>query len=428
MRIYDYNRDAGSVLALLRRRRGDTGGAEASARRILEAVRARGDDALLEYTRRFDAPALHARDLRVEDAEINAAYRSVSRAFLNALRAARRGIRAFHRRQVPSSWTLREPGLRLTQRFLPLERVGIYVPGGKAVYPSTVLMNAIPARLAGVGEIALATPPGRDGSIHPEVLVAAGECGVREIYRMGGAQAVGAFAYGTRTVPRVDKITGPGNAFVTAAKKLVFGVVGIDMLAGPTEVVIVADSTARSWFVAADMIAQAEHDEEATAVCITTAAALIPRVQEDVRLQLGGAPRMRVASASLKKRGMIILVRSLRDAAALVNEIAPEHLELMIRNARAFAARPLNAGAVFVGPWSCESLGDYVAGPNHTLPTMGTARFQSPLGVMDFMRATNILEFNRRRMDRLGAHAEVLAAAERLPGHAASIRIRREAR
>jgi histidinol dehydrogenase len=313
----------------------------------------------------------------------------------------------------------------LEQRVGPIARAGIYVPGGKAAYPSTVLMNALPAAIAGVPEIVMVTPARPDGSVCAGVLVAARECGIKDVFRIGGAQAIAALAFGTSSIPRVDKITGPGNAYVAAAKRMLYGRVGIDMIAGPTEVVVVADETARPEYVAADLIAQAEHDETAAAICITTSAHAAQAVERAVAAQLDDAPRREIASAALEQHGAIIMVQTLKDALRVVNMITPEHLEIMVRRARAFAGGVHAAGSIFVGTWSTEALGDYVAGPNHTLPTMSTARFSSALGVQDFQRYTQVIEVTRRRFLELAPHAEVLAEAEGLHAHAASVRIRR---
>ena len=309
----------------------------------------------------------------------------------------------------------------------PLRRVGIYVPGGKAAYPSTVLMNAVPARVAGVKEMVMVSPCNNEGKISPEVLVAASMCGVTEIYRIGGVQAIGALAFGTESIRRVDKITGPGNAYVAAAKQMVFGRVGIDMIAGPTEVVVVADATARPDFVAADLIAQAEHDEMASPICITTSRTLPPRVEEELARQLATAQRKTIAQRALEGQGVFIIVENMRQAVEAVDTLAPEHVEILTKDARKVAGRITNAGAIFVGNWSTEALGDYVAGPNHTLPTQGSARFSSALGVQDFMKFSNVIECTRKGFLSLAPHVEVLAAAEGLYGHAASVRVRREA-
>jgi len=426
MRILDAVKDPDAVEQLLRRQ----GGIDVldAVRMILQDVRSGGDPAVLGFAARFDCPDIARMGMRVTPAEIAAAYRAVKPGFLRALRLAAGRIRAFHRRQRVPSLRVRERGVSLEQRSRPLDRVGIYVPGGKGVYFSTVLMNALPAAIAGVGEIVMATPCGREGRVASEVLVAGAECGITEIYRIGGAHAVAALAYGTATIPRVDKITGPGNAYVAAAKKLVFGEVGIDMIAGPTEVVVVGDGSAPVPFVAADLIAQAEHDEMATPLCITTSARLARRLPAELDRQLANAPRREIARKALDGQGAVVLVKSLAAAAELVNRFAPEHLELMVAKPREFAAKVRHAGAIFVGPWASEALGDYAAGPNHTLPTSGSARFSSPLSVLDFLKFTNIIEYDRRASVELAPVVELLAAAEGFYGHAASAAIRRTAR
>jgi histidinol dehydrogenase len=398
----------------------------ARTRIIVESIENEGDAALLRYTREFDCPIIDAAGIRIQEAEIEAAYATVTKNVLRALRLARANIKRFHRRQLPESWMLKTKGLTLEQRFQPLARVGIYVPGGKAAYPSTVLMNAIPAVIAGVKEIVMATPCNKEGKIMPEVLVAARECGVTEIFCIGGAQAIAALAYGTATIRPVDKITGPGNAYVAAAKQLLFGRVGIDMIAGPTEVVVVADESAPAGFVAADLIAQAEHDQDASPILVTTSSAVARAVESEVETRLKYAPREAIARVAFERNGLILLVSSLDEAADAVNLLAPEHLEVMVKRPRRFARRIRNAGAIFVGPWSSEALGDYVAGPNHTLPTSGTARFSSALSVYDFLKFTNVIECTRKRVGKLAPYAEALAEVEGLHGHAASLRLRRE--
>ncbi len=424
MRILDASGNLREAAVLLERRRQFNREIEGRVRQILEDVRTNGDEALTTLTRQLDCKFIDSLGLGVSERDVRASYQHVSREFLSALRVAMKNIRAFHRRQKPASWTLRLRGASLQQRIAPLRRVGIYIPGGKAAYPSTVLMNAIPAAIAGVGEMVMVTPCNGEGRISPEVLVAAAECGIKEIYRVGGAQAVAALAYGTESIRRVDKITGPGNAYVAAAKRMVFGEVGIDMIAGPTEVVIVADKTARADFIAADLIAQAEHDELASPICVTTSPELAARIAAEVATQLESLPRKAVAQRAFEAHGAVIRVASLEQAAEIVNELAPEHLEVMTRNARRFAAGIRNAGSIFLGPWSTEALGDYAAGPNHTLPTSGTARFSSPLGVHDFMKFSNIIEVSKRRFLELAPAVEVLAGSEGLHGHAASAQIR----
>lgn len=426
MRVLDYEKEQETADSILLRRRGEALTVDGIVRGILDEVRLRGDAALVDYARSLEHREIAASDLRVHEKEIRDAYKVVSRKFLAALRKAIRNVRAFHRRQLPKSWTMRRQGASLQQRYLPLDRVGIYIPGGKAAYLSTVVMNAVPATVAGVGEIVMVSPVGKDGAIRPEVLVSAAECGVDEIYRIGGAQAIAALAYGTETIARVDKITGPGNDYVASAKRQVFGEVGIDMIAGPTEVVIVADDSAPLAFVAADIIAQAEHDERAAAVCITTSRQLARDLPGELDHQLEHAPRKEIAAESISRNGVVILVRSLKEAEELVNRIAPEHLEVLVRKSTTFARSIRHAGSIFLGNWSMEALGDYAAGPNHTLPTSGTARFSSPLGVHDFMKFSNVITFSRSASVRLAPIVALLAEAEGLSGHAASAMARRK--
>jgi histidinol dehydrogenase len=425
MQIIDYTSNPDEIRLRVARGRVLDSSIVDRARAILGAVRSRGDEALLEYTRTLDCPIIDTIGLRVAEADIATANRHVSRRFRMALKEAIANVTRYHKRQVPRSWTMKNRGMSLQQRFGPLERVGIYIPGGKAAYPSTVVMNALPAAIAGVREIAMVTPCNSEGTILPEVLAAAHACGIREIYRIGGAQAIAALAFGTTTIAPVHKITGPGNAYVAAAKQLVFGVVGIDMIAGPTEVVVIADESANPAFVAADLIAQAEHDELASPICITTSRTFAERVVAEVRRQLEDAPRKAIADAAFQKNGCVIVVEDLSTAVDIANALAAEHLELLVRNPSRLVGKITNAGAIFVGEWSTEALGDYMAGPNHTLPTSGTARFSSALSVFDFMKFTNIIECTRTRFLELAPHIEALAAVEGLAGHAASVRIRR---
>jgi histidinol dehydrogenase len=428
MRILDYSVDPGEVRFLSARRRSLDPGVVRRAAEIIRIVEQDGDAALKELTRQYDCPVIDSLGLRVSAREIDNAYAKIPPPVLKALRVARRNIAAFHRAQKPSSWHIRGKGIRLGQRFIPLRRVGIYVPGGQASYPSSVLMNAVPAGIAGVQEIVMTTPCDREGKILPGVLVAAREAGVTEIYRVGGAQAIAALAVGTASIAPVDKITGPGNAYVAAAKQLVFGRVGIDMIAGPTEVVIVADTSANPRWIAADLLAQAEHDADASPICVVLQPGLAQKVELEIHLALDRSPRAEIARKAFDRNGAIIVVATLRDAAGIVNDIAPEHLEVMVRRPRKFVAMIRNAGAIFVGPWSTEALGDYVAGPNHTLPTSGTARFSSPLGVYDFLKYTNIIECSKKRFLKLAPHVEALATAEGLHGHAVSVSVRKERR
>lgn len=425
MRIIDYTLNPEEVRARVSRGRQSDAAVADRVRSILDGVRTRGDAAVFEYTRTLDCPVIEEVGLRVTGSEIAAACKNVDARFLVALRKAIRNVTRYHKRQLPRSWTLKRKGLTLRQRFAPLKRVGIYVPGGKAAYPSTVVMNALPAKIAGVAEIVMATPCNVYGDVLPEVLVAAKECGVSEMYRIGGAQAIGALAYGTETIPAVDKITGPGNAYVAAAKQQVFGVVGIDMIAGPTEVVVIADESANPTYVAADLIAQAEHDELASAVCITTSPAIAELVSIEVERLMQDSPRKAIVARAMENHGAVIVVKNIDTAIEIANTLAPEHLEVLVKKPAAVVRRIANAGAIFVGEWSTEALGDYVAGPNHTLPTSGTARFSSALSTYDFMKYTNIVECSRQRFLKLAPHIEALAEVEGLAGHAASVRVRR---
>lgn len=393
------------------------------AQRIIDEVRARGDAALRELTQQLDHAAVE--DLRVSEAEIEAAVASVDERFRSALSEAAWAIEDFHRRQVQQSWfTTGENGVVLGQMVTPLRRVGIYVPGGRARYPSSVLMNAIPAIVAGVEEIAMVVPPAPDGTVDPHTLAAAAEAGVMEIYKVGGAQAIAALAYGTETIPRVDKITGPGNAYVTAAKKLVMGEVGIDMLAGPSEVLIVADETAEPLLVAIDLMAQAEHDPRAATFLVTTDPELPDAVEEAIRDLLEDSPRADVITRALEDNGVAVVCPDIDVAFEVANEIAPEHLELQVDSPFELLGRVRNAGAVFLGPWTPESVGDYVAGPNHVLPTGGTARFSSPLSVDDFVKKTSVISYTLEGLYADGAAVMEIASAEGLAAHAGAVGLR----
>jgi histidinol dehydrogenase len=392
---------------------------EADVAAILADVRAHGDAALLAWTRRHDRlKAVSVAALEVPRAELARARRRLPRKARSALETAARRVRAYHRKQVAASWCYRDAdGTELGQRVTALDRVGIYVPGGKAAYPSSVIMNAVPAKVAGVGEIVMAVPaPG--GERNDLVLAAAAICGVDRVFTIGGAQAVAALAYGTQTVPAVDKIVGPGNAYVAAAKRQVFGVVGIDMVAGPSEVVVVCDGGTDADWVAMDLFAQAEHDELAQAILIAPDAGFIEAVAASMERQLPAMPRRETIAAALSKRGALICVRNLREACDLVNRIAPEHLELSVARPDALLPRIRHAGAIFLGRDSSEALGDYCAGPNHVLPTSRTARFFSPLGVYDFQKRTSLIRISRKAAVKLGAVAAELARGEGLPAHA----------
>ncbi|HEY7252801.1 MAG TPA: histidinol dehydrogenase [Methylomirabilota bacterium] len=392
---------------------------------IVGAVRDRGDAALLELTERFDRVALSAADLPVRAEEFAAAERAVGPETLRSLRYAADRIERFHRECAPRSWRMKDDnGSRLGQEVRPLDRVAVYVPGGRAAYPSTVLMTVVPARVAGVREIVLVSPPGRDGSLNPAVLAAARIAGVTEAYRVGGAQAVAALAYGTETIRRVDKIVGPGNIYVTLAKAHVFGNVGIDMLAGPSEVLVVADDTADADFVAADLLAQAEHDPIARAVLLTPSRALRDRVASALARRLDALPRREIAGAALGSHGALVLTASLEEAVDVANRLAPEHLELQVRDPEGLLERVRHAGAVFLGRHTPEVVGDYVAGPNHVLPTGGTARFSSALSTEDFVTRLSVIEYSREGLAEAGPHVAELSRVEGLDGHGAAAAVR----
>ncbi|MBO0587683.1 histidinol dehydrogenase [Sporosarcina sp. E16_8] len=391
---------------------------------IIGTVRKEGDQALFNFTEQFDGVRLD--NLVVTADEFAEAQALITEEFLVALRKAKQNITAFHEVQKEQSWFInQEKGIVLGQKVTPLDSVGIYVPGGKAAYPSTVLMNAIPAKIAGVGRIAMVTPPQADGKVNPHVLVAAQEAGVDIVYKIGGAQAIAALAYGTETVKKVVKITGPGNAFVARAKKWVFGDVAIDMIAGPSEICVVADDSAVPEFVAADLLSQAEHDERATAVCVTTSKSFAQALQKEVVKQTEQADRKGIIEVSIADNGRIIVVDSLEEAYDFVNKLAPEHLQLMVENPMEQLAFIHNAGAIFLGNYSPEALGDYMAGPNHTLPTSGTSAFSSPLGVYDFMKRSSIIHYTEQALQDVSEDIITIANAEGLTAHANSIRVRK---
>jgi histidinol dehydrogenase len=398
---------------------------EADVAAILADVKARGDAAVLEYTRRFDrVEAATVAALEVPRAEIKLALGRIPKAIRAALETAARRVRAYHEKQIATSWRFRDAdGAELGQRVTALDRVGIYVPGGKAAYPSSVIMNAVPAKVAGVGEIIM-TVPAPGGERNDLVLAAAQICGVDRVFTIGGAQAVAALAYGTATIPAVDKIVGPGNVYVAAAKRRVYGVVGIDMVAGPSEVVVVCDGKTDADWVAMDLFAQAEHDEMAQAILITPDAAFIDEVAASMARQLAAMPRREVIADALWQRGALIWVRDLREACELVNRIAPEHLELSVDKPDALLPRIRHAGAIFLGRDCSEALGDYCAGPNHVLPTSRTARFFSPLGVYDFQKRSSVIRVSRKAAATLGKVAAELARGEGLAAHAMSAEYR----
>jgi histidinol dehydrogenase len=413
-RLSTRDRKFESKLAALTRYESKNMGVEKAVRRILADVRKRGDVAVRAYTKKFDRGV--PKEFPITERLIEA----IPAEQAHALRAAHDRIRAFHERQLQKSWDFTDAdGTRLGQQVSPLERVGLYVPGGKAAYPSSVLMNAVPAKVAGVRELVMASP-----NPNPLVLAAAALAGVDRVLGIGGAQAIAALAYGTKSIPRVDKIVGPGNAYVAEAKRQVFGEVGIDMVAGPSEILVIADGSASPDWVAMDLFSQAEHDESAQAVLLSASEAYLDAVAASVQKLLVEMPRREVIAASLKSRGAFILTRDLEEACAVANRIAPEHIELVVANPEALAPKIRNAGAIFLGRWSSEAIGDYCAGPNHVLPTAGTARFSSPLGVYDFQKRTSMIAVSQLAAGRLGPVAVTLAEGEGLSAHARAAQMR----
>ncbi len=423
MRILRKDNEIATFLRLLKKRAaGIDPDTEKAVLAILADVKKKGDVSVAKYTKRFDR---HDLPLRLKPAEIKKHAAKAEKHSIKALEIAATRIRNFHEKQKERSWSHKANGEVLGQIIRPLARVGVYVPGGKASYPSTVLMNVIPALVAGVNEIVLCVPtPG--GEINPYVMAAIELLGVREVYRIGGAQAIGAMAYGTKIINKVDKIVGPGNIYVALAKKMVFGEVAIDMIAGPSEILIIADATANPAFVAADMVSQAEHDELASSILITDSESLISEVAREIEKQVRCLNRMDIAKRSLKRFGAIILTEDIEKASDIANSIAPEHIEIMTEHPAKVLDFIHNAGAVFLGPWTPEPLGDYAAGPNHTLPTGGTARFSSPLGVYDFIKRTSILQFDKKSFMLLSDTVEAIANVEGLEAHANTIRVRRD--
>ncbi|MEK7773000.1 MAG: histidinol dehydrogenase [Deltaproteobacteria bacterium] len=398
----------------------DTAGVERAVKTILDGVKRRGDGAVAEYTKKFDGVDIKGA-IEVNGKEIDRAFKDISRKDLALIELAASRIESFHKKQLRNSWfTVEDNGSILGAKITPLERAGIYVPGGKAAYPSTVLMNAIPAKVAGVDTVVMATPPGKDG-INPYALASARVAGVDRVFRAGGAQAIGALAFGTETIPKVDKITGPGNIYVATAKRLVFGTVGIDMVAGPSEILIINDGAGDPAWVAADLLSQAEHDELASSILITTSKAMAARVCSELKSQLKDLKRRPIAAASIKKYGVIIIAQDLKEAVKISNGIAPEHLELFVEKPFDLLGLVRNAGAVFLGKNTPEAAGDYLAGPNHTLPTGGTARFSSPLGVDDFIKKTSVIGFSTEAIASLGGDIKRFAELEGLEAHAKSV-------
>ncbi|MDJ1178897.1 histidinol dehydrogenase [Roseofilum sp. BLCC_M91] len=398
---------------------------EATVQQVLQTVRRNGDGALLDYTEEFDGQRLEVSQLRVSALELEAAYQQVDKPLLDAIELASRQIEAFHRQRMPKSWVhFAQDEVVLGKHYTPVDRAGIYIPGGRAAYPSTVLMNAIPAKVAGVPRIVMCTPPGTHQGISPAVLVAAQFAGVNEIYRVGGAQAIAALAYGTQTVPKVDLITGPGNIYVTLAKKMVYGVVGIDSLAGPSEVLVIADREANPVHVATDLLAQAEHDPIAAAILITTDRTLAREVAAEVDKQLINHPRQILTEKAIAHYGLIVVVDSLQEAVELSNLFAPEHLELEVAEPWDLLPQIRHAGAIFLGYSTPEAVGDYLAGPNHTLPTSGAARYASALGVETFMKHSSLIQYSPTALNKMASAIMTLADAEGLPSHAHSVRVR----
>ena len=412
---------------LLKRSPNSYGEFEARVNDIITNVREKKDAAIFDYTKRFDGADIDASNILVTEDEIKEAYEQVDAKLLDVIRKALVNIKTYHEKQRQNSWfDSQDNGIILGQKVTPLQRVGVYVPGGKAVYPSSVLMNVMPAKVAGVDEIIMTTPPGADGKVYPSTLVAAKEAGVDKIYKVGGAQAVAAMAFGTESIPKVDKIVGPGNIYVALAKKAVFGYVSIDSIAGPSEILVLADETANPRFVAADLLSQAEHDEMASAILITTSRDLAEQVSVEVDKFTAELSRKEIIQKSLDNYGYILVAETMEDAIATANEIASEHLEVVTKNPFEVMTKIRNAGAIFVGEYSSEPLGDYFAGPNHVLPTNGTAKFFSPLGVDDFIKKSSIISYSREALEPVYKDIVSFAECEKLTAHANSIRVRFE--
>ena len=429
MRIQKLNSDTKKNLLedLLKRSPNNYGQYEASVKEILDKVKEEKDAAVFAYTTKFDGAELTADTIEVTDAEIEEAYAQVDDTLLTVIRKAKDNIESYHAKQRQNSWFDSKPdGTILGQKITPLHRVGVYVPGGKAVYPSSVLMNVMPAKVAGVDEIIMVTPPGKNGKVSPNTLVAAKEAGVNKIYKVGGAQAIAALAYGTESIPKVDKIVGPGNIYVALAKKAVYGHVSIDSIAGPSEILVVADETANPRYVAADLLSQAEHDELASAILVTTSEKLAHEVSDQVDGFLKELSRAEIISKSLDNYGYILLADTMEDVIDVANEIASEHLEIQTKNPFEVMTKIRNAGAIFIGEYASEPLGDYFAGPNHILPTNGTAKFFSPLSVDDFIKKSSIISYSREALQKVHKDIESFAKAEQLTAHANSIHVRFE--
>ena len=429
MRIQKLNKDTKQNLLedLLKRSPNSYGQYEASVQSILNEVKEKKDEAVFAFTRKFDGAEISADNILVTEAEIEEAYQEVDASLLDVIRKARNNIENFHAKQRQNSWFDSKPdGTILGQKVTPLQRVGVYVPGGKAVYPSSVLMNVMPAKVAGVDEIIMVTPPGKEGKISPNTLVAAKEAGVDKIYKVGGAQAIVALAYGTESIPKVDKIVGPGNIYVALAKKAVYGHVSIDSIAGPSEILVIADETANPRYVAADLLSQAEHDELASAILVTTSEELAKAVSNEVDGFLKVLSRSEIIAKSLDNYGYILIADTMDDVIDVANEIASEHLEIQTKNPFEVMTKIRNAGAIFIGEYASEPLGDYFAGPNHILPTNGTAKFFSPLSVDDFVKKSSIISYSKDALSRVHKDIEAFAKAEQLTAHANSVHVRFE--
>lgn len=429
MRILELNENTKKDILsnLLKRSPNSYGEYEGRVNAIIEDIKARRDDAVFEYTKKFDGYDLNADNIVVTEEEVKAAYEEIDDGLVEIIRKALVNIRDYHAKQKRNSWFDATPeGTILGQKITALARVGVYVPGGKAAYPSSVLMNVVPAKVAGVDEIIMCTPPGKDGKIYCGTLVAAKEAGVDVIYKVGGAQAIAAMAYGTECVPKVDKIVGPGNIYVALAKKAVYGQVGIDSIAGPSEIMVLADESANPRYVAADLLSQAEHDELASAILVTTSETLAHKVSDEIDGFLKELSRRAIIEKSLENYGYILLTKDMDEAVSVVNEIASEHLELVTKDPFQTMTKIRNAGAIFLGEYSSEPLGDYFAGPNHVLPTNGTAKFFSPLEVDDFIKKSSIISYSREALGAIHTDIEKFAQAEGLTAHANSIKVRFE--
>ena len=429
MRIVNLTKEATENILenLLKRSPNNYGDFEGSVAEIVANVRKNKDEAIFEYSKKFDGADINADNILVTEEEIKEAYEKVDETLLNVMRKALVNIRSYHEKQKQNSWIATEDnGAILGQKVTPLQRVGVYVPGGKAVYPSSVLMNIVPAKVAGVDEIIMTTPPGRDGKVNPSTLVAAKEAGADKIYKVGGAQAIAALAFGTESIPKVDKIVGPGNIYVALAKKAVFGYVSIDSIAGPSEILVLADETANARYVAADLLSQAEHDEMASAILVTTSQKLAEEVSKEVDGFVAELSRKEIIQKSLDQFGYILVADDMETAIATANEIAPEHLEIITVNPFETMTKIRNAGAIFLGEYSSEPLGDYFAGPNHVLPTNGTAKFYSPLGVDAFVKKSSIISYSREALQPIYRDIVQFAECEQLTAHANSIRVRFE--